>query len=302
MNEDVAKEILGFERSAAVSPQDCKRQFRQLALRYHPDKNPSEEAKHRFQEINEAYTVLSNAGQPATPTDYKTMLRSFLKECLHDTENTGFLHQVYTIVDRIASLCCTLSKDDLRPILHSLFDQTEKHTVEEIAGLIGKYSLCLHITQHITGILEEVIEDKARREVYLYPCIDDVFEGKASSLTIKGANCIVPLWHHLLNFDNEFYVYCLPNLAGEPNKTWIDNHNNLCVSLQLSLADVLERPMVEFSIGSRQFSFERRALKLEKKQVYRLVGVGIPKINKADILDISAKSDVLVTVTLIMIV
>jgi hypothetical protein len=50
--------ILGVSPSASES--EIKRAFRKLAVRYHPDKNASPEAKPLFHEINEAYDVLSD--------------------------------------------------------------------------------------------------------------------------------------------------------------------------------------------------------------------------------------------------
>ncbi len=47
--------------STTASELEIKKAFRKLAIRYHPDKNPSEDAKHRFQEINEAYDVVGDA-------------------------------------------------------------------------------------------------------------------------------------------------------------------------------------------------------------------------------------------------
>ena len=48
--------------STDASPDDIKKGFRQLALRYHPDRNPgnTKEAEGKFKEINEAYEVLGN--------------------------------------------------------------------------------------------------------------------------------------------------------------------------------------------------------------------------------------------------
>lgn len=51
--------VLGLNRDASY--QDIKRSFRNLALKYHPDKNKnSEESKRKFMYIVEAYEVLSN--------------------------------------------------------------------------------------------------------------------------------------------------------------------------------------------------------------------------------------------------
>ncbi len=52
-------EILGVPRDA--SPEEIKKAFRRLALKYHPDRNPGDkEAEEKFKEINEAYACLSD--------------------------------------------------------------------------------------------------------------------------------------------------------------------------------------------------------------------------------------------------
>lgn len=57
-------EVLGVDKNA--SPDDLKKAYRKLALKYHPDRNPGDkEAEEKFKEAAEAYDVLSNPDKKA---------------------------------------------------------------------------------------------------------------------------------------------------------------------------------------------------------------------------------------------
>jgi len=51
-------DILGVPHNATLD--EIKKAYRELALKYHPDRNKSKEAEEKFKEINEAYAVLSD--------------------------------------------------------------------------------------------------------------------------------------------------------------------------------------------------------------------------------------------------
>lgn len=64
-------EVLGISKSASAD--DVKKAYRNLALKYHPDRVPAEkkkEAEERFKEISEAYEVLIDPQKKATYDQY----------------------------------------------------------------------------------------------------------------------------------------------------------------------------------------------------------------------------------------
>ncbi len=56
--------VLGVSKDA--SPEEIKKKYRKLALRYHPDRNPSSHATELFRRINEAYAALMKGAVSAS--------------------------------------------------------------------------------------------------------------------------------------------------------------------------------------------------------------------------------------------
>src|SRR5471030_1284978 len=61
--------VLGVERSA--TPEEIKKSYRKLAVKFHPDKNPGDHtAEEKFKELSEAYDVLSDEQKKAAYDRY----------------------------------------------------------------------------------------------------------------------------------------------------------------------------------------------------------------------------------------
>jgi DnaJ-class molecular chaperone len=62
--------ILGVAKNA--SPEEIKKAYRKLALKYHPDRNNSKNAAEKFRKVNEAYAALTQdlAPEQRSPGPY----------------------------------------------------------------------------------------------------------------------------------------------------------------------------------------------------------------------------------------
>ena len=60
-------EILGV--SPSVSPEELRKAYIASSLKYHPDRNSSDDAKSKFQEIANAYSILSD---PSKRKEYES--------------------------------------------------------------------------------------------------------------------------------------------------------------------------------------------------------------------------------------
>ena len=75
-----------------ASADEIKRSFRQLALKFHPDRNPDPTAEIIFKEINEAYDVLSD---PLKKQLYDQRLQNPLAEVLTEPQQSAHRDPAY---------------------------------------------------------------------------------------------------------------------------------------------------------------------------------------------------------------
>jgi len=83
--------VLGV--SPKASPEQIKKAYRKLAMRYHPDHNKDKEALTRFKEVREAYAVLSGKESPPKrilkTQDPKPKTSYWTQDPRHTTQDPG---------------------------------------------------------------------------------------------------------------------------------------------------------------------------------------------------------------------
>jgi hypothetical protein len=302
MNYKKACNNLNISLSEEVTTELLKRQYRTLALKYHPDKNPEENAVSKFQEIQESYEYLmkykdfiecdensDDENEDMNKNNYKTILLSFLKNILiPDTRNKIF----YNILKQIANTCEANALD--------ILNKVEKQNLIKIYEIIEKHREVLHFTEDFLEKIKEILNDKIKNDecIILNPSIDDLFENNLYKLKVNGFVYVVPLWHNELVYDNsgnDIYVKCNPIL---PDNIEIDEKSNIIVSSEQNINDIWNIDSFIINVGKTQFYIKRETLRLKEYQTIIFTRQGISRINTKNIYDITNKSDVLITIKL----
>jgi len=302
----LAFEILEIDiNKKDITLEYLKKVYHKKALKYHPDKNGNTECSNeKFKQINEAYDYLKreiqeiddineNIRHPPTSTSlYVEILRVFLRGIFDGKVDEIF----YKIVNEIV---LNYSKVSLK-----MFENLDKETSMNIYSFLSKYRSTLHLNQDIIDAIREIIIKKYdNTTVYvLNPSIDDLLNNNFYKLKINEELFLVPLWHNEVYFDNlgqEIIVLCEPELN---NNICIDEDNNLHISVNLKISDILiflsENKNIEVQIGSKIVVIPLKELFIRKEQYYRMNNAGLTKINENDIYDIEKKCDIIFKIIL----
>lgn len=275
-----------------------KKQYRILALKYHPDKNKTIDACSKFQELNEAYKFFEKKtamyeGDTSTEeeesmketSNYQTILFFFLKTLFYREANSRALFEI------IRNLVTTCEDKSL-----ALLSKIDKTLLFKIFEIMKTYGDLLHLTPSYIEKVEEMVKMKLSNDerIILHPFLDDLFNNNVYKLTINDENYFVPLWHHELIYDcsgGELFVECVPIL---PENVSIDDKNNIHVHISYDICDIWKEENITFWLGNKKLSFPKNQLYMEETQCRLLVNQGITFINTEDVYDISRKTDIYV--------
>lgn len=295
MNFQKACEILDIDDKQELSVDELKHKYKRSALKYHPDKNNSLDAKTKFQEISSAYQYLCEHNVDLKDvsqehhTTYSDILFTFINTIIPIDKDTGVIH---IIIQKLTHICESKSNDFL--------DKLDKETLIKIYNIIQMNKDIFHIKTEYISKIESIINNKIQNDevIILNPTLEDLFDNNLYRLTLDQNTYIIPLWHHELQYDNngkDLYVKCNPVLVDDIE---LDEINDIHIYKTFNIHDIWGKEHIDVEIGNRIFTFEISKLKLMEKQTIFIVNSGISRPNIKDIYDISILSTVYIHVTL----
>jgi hypothetical protein len=277
MNCQRAFKILEIDGPTALQTQTetVRKQYKILALRWHPDKNKAPDAADRYREIKEAHDFLiekidNSFERTFEETSFEqssyTSVASTFFETLYNNEH--FQRRIFhPLLMKVVNLC---EEKALAFILRLDADRAHK-----LLATMEMWKTTLHFSDDFFHKIRMHFQEDAHfRHIVLNPNIDDLMRSNVCRLSEEGI--IAPLWHSLLEYEKEgIIVHCLPDL---PENMWIDEEgdNTLNIEVSETLENVWKTGYLEFSIGEEKKRIEMGNLRLQHFQIVELKGQGIP--------------------------
>lgn len=295
MNYQKACEILDINGKQNINKDELKNKYKRYALKYHPDKNNSTDAKTKFQEISSAYQYLCEHNDDLTDifpdnTSYSDMLFTFINSIIPVDKDSGVIH---IIIKKLTYVCETKSYDFL--------DKLDKETLIKIYNIIKMNKDVFHIKTEYISIIESIINNKIQNDevIILNPTLEDLFNNNLYRLTLDQNTYIIPLWHHELVYDNngkDVYIRCNPVLLDD--NIDVDEINDIHIYKTYKIHDLWGKEYIDVEICNRIFTVEVDKLKLMKNQTIFITNSGISRPNIKNIYDISILSTVYIHIEL----
>jgi len=264
------------------------KQYRTLALRYHPDK-PSGSTE-SFQRLTEAYDILREERQSTENNPMKSFVSYIF-------ENYKSNKLILSIIEKIILYCEEKSI--------ALLEKIDRSLLYKIREIIELHREIFTVSERFLDALQEIINKKSvvGEHIILNPFLEDLFEERIYKMTIESSLLLIPLWHHQLIYDHptiksqEIVVECFPIL---PDNITIDSHNNIHCFVIQNLCDIFYMGSCTIDIGGRSFTIYSGDLRLIEEQDYIIKNSGISKINTGDMYDCGKKSDIYIHLRLIL--
>ena len=311
-----ALEILGLSEYDinALTPSVVVRQYRRMALKYHPDKNDNSDESHdAFHQLTDAYDIVrvvvalseedaSIDMSDTSPTGYFDVLSQFVKSVMTASTDPDMNHD-HTNVLRKKIIEIVIN---YQHISVNMFENIDRETSVSIYQFLCAYQDTLYVSQEVLDRIRTVIQSKFEdlRIYTITPTLDDMLLDKVFKLNVDGHTYLVPLWHKEVYFDDktrpnqEILVLCEPQVDDLMCR--LDENNNIHIAGEIEFSrDLLDKDGwsdIAVPGSTKTVRVLSRCLVLVPTQIVRVVGNGVLRIHEKDMYNNIDRGDIFVTV------
>jgi hypothetical protein len=293
MNYEKALDILNIDASYTES--HLRQAYYKHSLKYHPDKNTSDNAIELFRNGKSAYEFLREYKSiPAMNDDSDTSYISLFKRCMRyivpDLENSD---------DIINCTIKTLFKSCKNTTL-KMIENMERDKAIYTYSYLKKHKDTFRIDDDVLAEILDIIKTKAAADdiVILNPNIDDLLNNKIYKLRHEGVEYYIPLWHNEISYDicgSDLIIRCIPELESH---LFIDNSNNLHITISRKILHILNNRKIAFNIGDKEFEINSDELNIIPQQTHIIKNKGILVAHYDKLYDTTNRGDIYVYITL----
>lgn len=294
---DFNKACLNLQINTPFSTTELKKQYRIMALKYHPDKHMPDTDhfyENKFKSIGESYEYLNTHTERREDKqyhnntgDYNSIFSDFLSSLFTTNQS-----DIQSIIQTIISDCENISM--------KLFENMDKERAIQIFEFINTYQHILYINSDTVERIKKIISQKIEHDkvIILNPNLTDLLNDNIFMLAFEGEKYYVPLWHHEIYYkhkNNDLVVKCIPDL---PEDISLDDNNNVIVNVNKHISSVLNNGNIICSLGNKKYTLRANKMNIQGLQKYVIKGEGISLIQSNDVYDNAMKSDIIFIIRL----
>ena len=295
MDLQKACDILGITKEN-FTMKSVKKAYYQKALETHPDKCKGQITSPTFNEVQEAYKLLSKCSDEFVDeinrqkdTTYSSFLSNFISSTIGINVKS----------DKIAQTLLNI-KAGYEDATIRMFSDLNRHDAVKLYSYLEQYSVMFGFNKDIMSKLKLIVEKKIGKDTFitLNPTLANVLRNDVFKLERDNDTYCIPLWHDELEYDldNQSLIVSISPIL--PDNMTIDEDNNLHIALKLEVSEIFGQDTYKIDLICKTISVNVREIMLKPKQTICFPNQGIARINTKNMFSIGKLAHIFVHITL----